>query len=162
MTENPIVGGFLFEMLFFARIARQGVQGTAKTGQAVEWERCPVETFDPKTMYPREDYTSREENKARVCLKPLAWNQGGYDAVMVDWKARLVCFVQVTRGTTHDLDLEYLLDCLEKLSLEGEQWTVEIAFVVAKDKLGAFRVGKIKNEGALSKYGWRRGEEESK
>eukprot|EP00960_Hanusia_phi_P009671 281254-Hanusia_phi.AAC.1 len=67
-------------MLFFARIARQGVQGTAKSGEKFDWEQCPVKTFDTKEMYPREDYTLKEKQKARICLKPLAWNQGGYDA----------------------------------------------------------------------------------
>jgi len=97
-----------------------------------------------------------------VCLKPLAWNQGGYDAVIVDWSSKLVRFVQVTCREAHDLKLRYFSDCLDSLSIEGwEQWKLEIVFVVPKDNVERFRVSKVEDEDALSRYGWRGGEEGS-
>ncbi|EKX31319.1 hypothetical protein GUITHDRAFT_122484 [Guillardia theta CCMP2712] len=55
-NRNPVLGGFLFEMLL----------------QDVAWERCAVLDFDPKKGY-----------ELLVCLKPWKWNRGGYDAVIV-------------------------------------------------------------------------------
>ncbi|EKX55552.1 hypothetical protein GUITHDRAFT_99327 [Guillardia theta CCMP2712] len=76
-TGNPTLKGVLFEMLFFARIGRgAGMQLTM-------------------SLDAREINKLRGKMKVtRVCLKPLKWNQGGYDAVIVDWSENFVRFVQ--------------------------------------------------------------------
>ncbi|EKX43549.1 hypothetical protein GUITHDRAFT_110355 [Guillardia theta CCMP2712] len=159
MAENPVLRGVLFEMLFFARIKQMPgpLKLTTIQGGDVEWSRCEVESFDPTDVY-----EAGENSKERVCLKPVAWNQGGYDAVIVDWSSKLVRFVQVTSREAHDLKLRYFSDCLDSLSIEGwEQWKLEIVFVVPKDNVERFRVSKVEDEDALSRYGWRGGEEGS-
>ena len=78
MAENPTLRGVLFEMLFFARTAKEpGLQViTTGTKESVKWGVFPVETFDPTQVYGFAEQRKRE----RVCLKPLKWNQGWYDA----------------------------------------------------------------------------------
>ena len=157
IAKNPILGGVLFEMLFFARIGNeQGLRVTSRTGEEASWESLAVKTFDPTQLY-----TSGIERS--VCLKPIAWNQGGYDAVILDLRERIVRFVQVTAASKHDLRLQYFADCMDTLSMERwGQWKLEIVFVVPKDNLANFRLSEVVEEGALAKYGWRAGEETSK
>eukprot|EP00960_Hanusia_phi_P062492 765168-Hanusia_phi.AAC.3 len=94
----------------------------------------------------------------RVCLKPMKWNQGGYDAVIVDTKERLVRFVQVTIGKAHDLKLEHHRKCLKALKIGGEAgWEVRIVFIVDKNRLPIFKVSQVK--GSLEEFGWIAGEE---
>ncbi|EKX34136.1 hypothetical protein GUITHDRAFT_119691 [Guillardia theta CCMP2712] len=157
IAENPILRGVLFEMLFFARIGNeQGLRVTSRTGEEVHWESYAVKTFDPTQLY-----TSGIERS--VCLKPIAWNQGGYDAVIVDLRERIVRFVQVTAASKHDLKLQYFADCMDALSIERwDQWKMEIVFVVTKDNLAKFSLSEVVEEGALARYGWRAGEEASK
>ena len=153
MAENPILEGVLFEMLFFARIKQMPgpLKLTTSQGEDIEWSRCEVESFDPADAY-----EAGEKTKERVCLKPVAWNQGGYDAVIVDRSSKLVRFVQVTSRETHDLKLRYFSDCLDSLSIQGwEQWKLEIVFVVPKDNVERFRVSNVEDEDTLSRYGWR-------
>jgi len=148
MAENPVLRGVLFEMLFFARIKQMPgpLKLTTIQGEDVEWSSCEVESFDPTDVY-----EAGENSKERVCLKPVAWNQGGYDAVIVDWSSKLVRFVQVTSREAHDLKLRYFSDCLDSLSIQGwEQWKLEIVFVVPKDNVERFRVSKVEDEDALS------------
>ena len=169
-TENPSLRGVLFEMLFFARIGREaGLQVALRPeGEEAEsenqgesekrddWKGCSV-----KPLEAREVDQARMQGTNRLCLKPLRWNQGGYDAVIVDLYCKLVRFVQVTIAETHDLKLRYMYDCLKTLSIEeGGSWKVEVVFVVPKENLYKFRISNVENRGILTKYGWARGEEE--
>eukprot|EP00960_Hanusia_phi_P003953 116152-Hanusia_phi.AAC.1 len=73
----------------------------------------------------------------------MKWNQGGYDAVIVDTKKRLVRFVQVTIGKAHDLKLEHHRKCLKALKVGREAgWKVRIVFIVDKKRLPTFKVSK--------------------
>jgi len=158
MAENPALRGVLFEMLFFARTAKEpGLQViTTGTKESIKWGVFAVEVFDPTQVY-----NSAEQSRERVCLKPLKWNQGGYDAVIVDWKTKTVRFVQVTISETHDLKLRYFSECLDSLRIEGSPWTVEIVFVVPTENVDKFRVSRVENRGMLSRCGWLSGREES-
>uniref|UniRef100_A0A7S4NCH2 Uncharacterized protein n=1 Tax=Guillardia theta TaxID=55529 RepID=A0A7S4NCH2_GUITH len=157
IAQNPILRCLLFEMLFFARIGNNpGLRVTSRTGEEVNWESLAVKTFDPTQLY-----TSGIERS--VCLKPIAWNQGSYDAVILDLRERIVRFVQVTAASKHDLRLQYFADCMDALSIERwGQWKLEIVFVVSKDNLAEFSLSEVVEEGALARYGWRAGEEASK
>eukprot|EP00960_Hanusia_phi_P017471 514143-Hanusia_phi.AAC.1 len=90
------------------------------------------------------------------------WNQGGYDPVLVvkENENQLMRFVQLTRSLHHDLKLQYFSECLEALGIRGgDGWKVEIVFIVDKEILADFKVGKVEQPGALSEYGWRNGGE---
>eukprot|EP00960_Hanusia_phi_P064871 765945-Hanusia_phi.AAC.1 len=155
--DNPVLQGFVFEMLFFARISR-GKRGVVvynvgkKGSKKQAWGRYLVESFDPKDGY-------LIASQTKVCLKP-PWNQGGYDAVLIDKGMHRVRFVQLTKNSRHDLKLEYMLKCLKALGINGgDGWGIEIVFVVDKDMLAKFRVGSVDQPGALSEYGWAKGNE---
>ena len=157
IAQNPVLGGALFEMLFFARIVNEpGLRVTSRTGEAVSWESCAVKTFDPT-----QPYTSGIERC--VCLKPIAWNHGGYDTVIVVLRERIVRFVQVTAASERDLKLQYFSDCMDAVRIKRwEQSKMEIVIVVPEDNLKNFRLSEVVEEGALARYGWRAGEETSK
>ena len=163
-TGNPTLRGVLFVMLFFARIGRgAGMQLTMRSEKhdnpekVDDWTSCNV-----KSLEAREINKLRDTMKVtRVCLKPLKWNQGGYDAVIVDWSENFVRFVQVTTGQSHDLKLRYMAECLQLFGIGGDDgWKVEIVFVVPKENLYKFSVKNVENKGMLAGYGWTRGNEE--
>jgi len=157
-TKNPTLRGWLFEMLFFARIGQEaGLQLTTRSERDDVWKSCNVIRVAPMEINKLQEKTK----VARVCLKPLKWNQGGYDAVIVDWSEKFVRFVQVTTRQSHDLKLRYMAKCLQLLGIgEDDGWKVEIMFVVPKENLNSFRVQNVENKGMLARYGWTRGNED--
>ena len=158
MTENPTLREVLFQMLFFARTAKEpGLHVTTPSQKSIKWGVFTIKTFDPTQVY-----DASEQRRERVCLKPLRWNQGGYDAVMLDWRRKSVRFVQGTMRETHDLKLRFFAECLDSLRIkEGSPWTVDIVFVVPTDNIGKFSVRTVENKDMLSRYGWPHGKEES-
>ena len=161
MTENPSLRGILFEMLFFARIGRDpGLQvnlrsenqAESESEQHDDWQRCSVIPLEASEVQ-----KALEQGEARLCLKPLKWNQGGYDAVILDSNDKLVRFIQVTIAETHDLKLRFMYECLQSLGIEqGGTWKVEIVFVVPKENLYKFRMKRVEDEFILTQYGWTR------
>ncbi|EKX31185.1 hypothetical protein GUITHDRAFT_122608 [Guillardia theta CCMP2712] len=157
MTENPFLRRIWFEMLFFARIGREpGLQVTLRSENQAEsekhddWQRCSVIPLEA-----REVQKALKQGPARLCLKPLNWNQGGYDAVIVDSNDNLVHFIQVTIAETRDLKLRFMYDCLQSLGIEqGGTWKVEVVFVVPKANLYKFRLNCVEDELILTQYGW--------
>ncbi|EKX35137.1 hypothetical protein GUITHDRAFT_118684 [Guillardia theta CCMP2712] len=155
-TGNPTLRGWLFEMLFFARIRGAGLQLTTRSEIVDDWKRCNVIRLEAMQIHKLQEKTK----VARVCLKPLKWNQGGYDAVIVDWSEKFVRFVQVTTRQSHDLKLRYMAKCLQLLGIGKEEgWKVEIVFVVPEEILNSFSVKNVENKGILARYGWTRGNE---
>ncbi|EKX35592.1 hypothetical protein GUITHDRAFT_79695 [Guillardia theta CCMP2712] len=168
IAANPTLKGVLFEMLFFARIGREpGLQVLLRSGRESEPPGVP-EKWDRWELYAVKDLDTSEIDEARrngmtrMCLKPLKWNQGGYDAVIVDWNKTSVCFVQVTIAETHDLKLRYMSECLDSLGVEpGGNWEVRIVFIVKKENLYKFAVRHVENKDILlRKYGWAYSQEE--
>ena len=167
MAANPTLKGVLFEMLFFARIGREpGLQVLLRSGRESEpqgvpekWDRWDL--YAVKYLGTSEIDEARRNGMTRMCLKPLKWNQGGYDAVIVDWNKTSVCFVQVTIAETHDLKLRYMSECLDSLGVEpGGNWEVRIVFIVKKENLYKFAVRHVENKDILRKYGWAYSQEE--
>eukprot|EP00960_Hanusia_phi_P006627 189569-Hanusia_phi.AAC.1 len=61
-------------MLFFARLGKgKKLSVTDRCFQKKRWKVSAVIDFQPKK-------TIRLPATTRVCLKPMKWNQGGYDA----------------------------------------------------------------------------------
>jgi hypothetical protein len=104
------------------------------------------------------------ENKG-VWLKPQKWNQGGYDAVYISKCSSLIRFVQVARGNTHSFKIEYFSSLLWVLSNSDLSFVIkslEIFFVVEKEKLSSFELSTVTGMGLLSAFpGWEKGKEKN-
>jgi hypothetical protein len=119
------------------------------------WPGSSVINFDP------EHITMEILNRSPIWLKPVKWNQGGYDAVYIDTGKNLVRFVQVTRGKTHSFKIRFFheflsnLDRVPKLNFDIKR--VDICFLVPKGNIGDFSISKTTGEGMLTKWGWKKG-----
>ena len=133
--NNPSLKGWLVEIFFFASIKTGGLtlKVTGKCEKEEIWPHCPVEPFDPLAVAipPLHD---------KLWLKPLKWNQGGYDAVFIDKTSSLVRIVQVTRGDSHKLKFLYFNVLLSNLKKGGHNFTkVDICFIIPENKKERFR-----------------------
>ncbi|EKX33079.1 hypothetical protein GUITHDRAFT_120739 [Guillardia theta CCMP2712] len=151
-ASNPTTRGHLFELFFFKKI-KYGLSLRYRGSQELtQWEGCPVITFDAKggmQTLPAE----------RTCLKPVNPLQGGYDAIIVEPRGKLVEFVQVTEANVHAFKLAFFAEALTGLGIPAAGWKVRVVFMVPRESLEAFRIGQITGSGALEEYGWKRGQE---
>ena len=87
-----------------------------ETGNDVEsWPATSVRNFDPKEF---------KVSEILGGARPIAWNQGGYDAVLLTSVGDgmvAVRVVQVTAGTTNSLKLNYVESLLGALREAGLQ-----------------------------------------
>jgi hypothetical protein len=89
----------------------------------------------------------------RSWLQPVAWNQGGYDAVYFDTKANKVIFIQLTRSDKHTFKMRFFKEVLMKLHAAGlTNPEVEIYFVVKPHQLMNFSIDKIDDRGAIKEF----------
>ena len=95
---NPVVQGVLFEMWFFALI-RRGDVVLSRKGEDVKFEKAKIKNLDPVSQIP-------VPSCSKIWFKPVKWNQGGYDAVHVDYDECLVSFIEVTNSSKHSLKLK--------------------------------------------------------
>jgi hypothetical protein len=99
------------------------------SGNNVEsWQATPVSNFDPKEF--------KVPEISGAWARPIAWNQGGYVAVLltsVGGGKVAVRVVQVTAGRTHGLKLNYVESLLQRVVEEGFQVTsADVVFVVRR------------------------------
>ncbi len=147
---NPSMEGWIFEMLFFAKLRRGGVllspapgQGP---GQTIEWaETNSTQLLDLAMPSPILEQSS-------IWMRPVKWNQGGYDAIF--WSNNTVTFVQVTRGKTHAFKIEFFEQLLkaftETLGLQIQH--VDIYYVVPLSDVESFRISEVSGHGLLEPY----------
>lgn len=97
---NPALLGWILEMKFFAHLKQLGDQKEAlcfdtDTNCELEFPGTSATTFDPKKL--------EKEDLEKNWVQPIAWNQGGYDAVLFEKVEEKVgiTFVQVTRAKAH-------------------------------------------------------------
>jgi hypothetical protein len=159
--SNPALRGWAFELGFFVEIEqavreRRSVQvKVCGSGNNVEsWPATAVSNFDPKEF--------KVPDILDAWARPIAWNQGGYDAVLLTSEADgkvSVRVVQVTAGITHSLKLNYVESLLQRVVKEGfEVKSVDVVFVVRRAI--TFQVGPISGTGdTLRALGWRSGDE---
>ena len=115
-----------------------------------------------------------DEGKTNVC-KPTKWNQGGYDVIFVtagSGKKLSLRLGQVTKSTSHSLNLKYFAEVVSFLKNAGYVIeSVEIAFIVPRQLISDFRIlpSKVFGRGLLShadlpstlgKFKWAKGKEE--
>ncbi|KAG6609107.1 putative crinkler (CRN) family protein [Phytophthora cinnamomi] len=148
--SNPALNGWMLEMLFFSSIRNGGLDMINAAGNKIgNWDEATVVVSDGIPALPP---------SSRVWIKPEKWNQGGYDAIMVDKKKRHVQMIQITSAHTHALHLNYFylwLDALVKSRETFEIKLLEIIFVVESDKLNDFSISKVTGQGLLKPFGWK-------
>jgi hypothetical protein len=156
--NNPSMTGWLYEMFFFSRLRKGGVTLYNVGGNETEWQESLIQVVDIK----RGKFPTFPKEKG-IWLKPLHWDQGGYDAVLVDKNNALVRFVQVTNGDTHSFKIEFFsafLGLLRDSNQSFEIKTLEIVFVVELGKLEDFRISDPTGQGLLAAFtGWEKGKE---
>ena len=159
---NPVVQGVLFEMWFFALIRQRDVV-LNREGHEVKFETAIIRNVNPLSQIPVPSFS-------KIWFKPVKWNQGGYDAVHVDYDECLVSFIQVTKSAKHSLKLEYFSELLSNLTLKKpvtSKARVEIIFLVPKEQVSKFKISPVTGSGLLGSYEtknsepWIKGKEKS-
>lgn len=156
---NPSMEGWMMEMWFFSKVKIDDIRVTSRSSaKKILWRKSLVLDFDPERF---QDLTLSQP----VWLKPLKWNQGGYDAVYVDKEKQMVRFVQITRGEEHSFKIQYfhaLLSQMSRVKAGGfEILDLQICFLVSLDRLHEFKIpnGKISGRGLLKQFKWEKGKE---
>ena len=152
--RNPALHGALLELWFFSSIEADGLElYDRKEGSTETWPKCDCMEFNPNTVSGLPSYP--------IWLKPLRWNEGGYDAVYVNTNENLTRFVQVTRADEHPFKIWYFSNLLTKFSSIFETKTLEICFVVPIDKVFNFKISPVTGQGLLAAFGdkWSWGKE---
>jgi Crinkler effector protein N-terminal domain len=151
--SNAAMDGWILEMYFFACVRKGGV--TLYDGEeTIQWPQGNVLVVDPKNLpeLPRIGW-----------LKPQKFNQGGYDAIYIDKKQKLVRFVQLTRAHSHTFHIRYFnlfLSALRDSTSTFEVTTLEIFFVIERSVLHDFQFSTITGQGLLAAFpGWNKYEE---
>ncbi|KAI3657466.1 hypothetical protein MP638_002729 [Amoeboaphelidium occidentale] len=153
--SNPSMDGWLLEMWFFAQIRNSDLTLLESTDTQVQWAKCPVEELTSISVISNEP----------IWLKPVKWNQGGYDAIFIDKRAKYIRFVQVTRGKEHSLKLQYFASFLNELAKSAQSFEIDkldIVFIVLREKIADFKVSKITGSGLLKQFGFEQGNEREK
>ncbi|EKX46942.1 hypothetical protein GUITHDRAFT_107294 [Guillardia theta CCMP2712] len=153
-TGIPSIRGYVFELLFFKKV-KQGLtltyrQGVSRVNQV--WMGCPVFLFDANEVM-------ESLPQERACLRPINVFQPGYDAIIVNVRAKLVELVQVTVSSSHSFKLSPFAKALKKLNIPTKGWKVKVVFIVPPERLEDFQIDTIKNCGAMEEYGWKKGSE---
>ena len=128
---NPSMDGHLFEMWFFAKLEHGKLEFKSKWAEHKQWwtlNRWSHCVWDQSTVVPFDP----EGNLPPICtftntwLKPLKWNQGGYDAVFLQPNIKSVTFVQLTRSDTHSFKPKYFKALLENMK---KNWRLDFQFL---------------------------------
>ena len=136
---NPVVERFLFEMWFFALIAREELHlQHGRTFTAVG-----VIDVDPTASV---DVPALDQ----AWYKPLKWNQGVYDAVHVNYSEGSVTFFQLTISQKISLKLEFFASLIDNLGFRPR--SVEILFLVPDEVASNFQISPVTGVGLLSGY----------
>ncbi|CAH0476302.1 unnamed protein product [Peronospora belbahrii] len=154
---NPAFSGWMLEMAFFISLRHGGLEIFDESNNIVDkWEQATVVDSDG---------VPELKNDGPVWIRPLQWNQGGYDAIMVCKQTRFVRMVQITCASTHTFRIDYFYSWLKKLSETNGSFNVdklEIVFVVAKDSLQNFTISNATGQGLLEAFGWEKNTEISR
>jgi hypothetical protein len=143
--QNPAMDGWLLEMWFFASIHSGGVKLRLKDGVEDYWTEAAVKTFDPENV-------PKHLPDEGIWLKPLKWNQGGYDAVYINKSIKVIRFVQVTRGITHPFKIQYFNSLLWKFAEYFETEKLEIYFLVPEQQVKIFKTSSVVGYGLLAAF----------
>jgi Crinkler effector protein N-terminal domain len=86
-SQNPSMEGFFFEWLFLASVPNRQVHLFGTEEDPVVLPQAAVLAFDPKKNFKTTGQGVHQQICAnKMWLRPIKWNQGGYDAVYFDVK----------------------------------------------------------------------------
>lgn len=157
--SNPALDGWLLELWFFAHIRNCDLNCTVK-GSSISFTLpvCGVERFRPT----KDDIKQKLSNSTSLWLKPLKWNQGGYDAVYCHTKDKVIYIVQITRATKHTFKVKYFFNLLTSFeaAFPGIAFDVRIIFAVLEENLQSFQFTSEYEIGNLEKYGIKQNNED--
>jgi hypothetical protein len=172
--DNPSMDGHIFEWLFFASVRIKSLVLFNAEGKEEILPMAQVITFDPKRNFKKLwnlDGTF-EVSKSKFWLKPVQWNQGGYDAVYIDSESGSVTFVQLTISHQHDFKMRFFNEVLNNLqattnrtksrSQSFVQWKITIYFIVKQRQLAEFRITHVDDRNLLVHFDkeWKQPEED--
>ncbi|RMX66106.1 hypothetical protein DD238_001152 [Peronospora effusa] len=147
-SSNPALNGWMVEVTFFPCIQHGGLAIFDADGNKLEtWSQSLVVESDEIPQLP----------DGPVWIKPSKWNQGGYDAIMVCKKTAFVRMVQVTSADKHSFHIGSFHSWLKKLQQSIQSFeikTLEITFVVAREKLKSFELTDVTGQGLLEAFKW--------
>jgi hypothetical protein len=149
--KNPSMEGWFLEIWFFAKLQNEGIKLYDLNNKEENFEKSDILDFDPNNP---PDLSKTYEP---IWLKPLKWNQGGYDAVNVDVNNKIVKFFQITRSSEHSFKLKYFYELMLNFSNYFETKTLEIYFIVPKDNILNFNIPN--GHGLLQPFKWEKGKE---
>ena len=157
--SNPALDGWLLELWFFAHIRKRDLKCTVKgSHNSFTLPVCDVERFRPA----QDDIKQKLSNSTSLWLKPLKWNQGGYDAVYCHTKDKFIYIVQTTRATKHTFKVKYFFNLLTSFeaAFPGIAFDVRIIFAVLEENLQSFQFTSEYEIGNLEKYGIKQNNED--
>ena len=143
---NPAISGWLFEMLFMARISRGQLSLVSPKKKIVISCDAPQQLLESSSPANAEIFQGSEK-----WIKPFNWNQAGFDAVHVIPDDREIEFFQITMAAKHDLNFDHFAKFI--LNLESKQFQAHIYFVVPLCNLNNFEII-FKGNQALNLKGW--------
>jgi hypothetical protein len=161
---NPSFDGWVLEMDFMMQLRLACENGTSIKVNVMdtteeEWA-VPLRVLfnNPNDLVGdviSQDGVQVHHNKLNVVdyawLVPKHWNQGAYDAAQV--LPNSIRFVQVTRGQTHSLKLQYMRTLIAALVQIGRLvLTVEVVFVVPEGRCDNFTLGQVTAQ--LGDWNW--------
>ena len=144
---NPAISGWLFEMLFMARISRgQLTLADAKKKVVVS---CLVPTSLLQSSSPAITDIFQGDEK---WIRPSNWNQAGFDAVHVLPESQRIEFFQITMAAKHDLNFDHFSKFISNIP---KQYQAHIYFVLPLNDLNRNHFQIIyKGNQALNCKGW--------
>ncbi len=163
--DNPSIDGFIFEWLFFASVQNFSLELFDVNDNKLTLPMADVVMFDPKRNFKilqKQDKTFTVA-KSNFWLQPVAVNQGGYDAVYINSKNKVVIFVQLAISHQHSLKLHFFHAVLQNLHATTDKmktrsqkklmnWKVEIYCIVKKSQLSEFKISDIDGKMLLSQF----------
>jgi len=163
--DNPSIDGFIFEWLFFASVQNFSLELFDVNDNKVTLPMADVVMFDPKRNFKilqKQDKTFTVA-KSNFWLQPVAVNQGGYDAVYINSKNKVVIFVQLAISHQHSLKLHFFHAVLQNLHATTDKmktrsqkklmnWKVEIYCIVKKSQLSEFKISDVDGKMLLSQF----------
>jgi hypothetical protein len=160
---NPSFDGWVLEMDFMLQLRLAAQHNTSVKVNVMDtaeetWEvPCLVKFDDPDDLVGDligqgvETYNNKLNVNDNAWLVPKRWYQGGYDAAQV--LPNSIRFVQVTRGQTHSLKLQYLRALIGALVQIGRKVeTVDVVFVVPESQCSTFMLGPVTSH--LREWEW--------
>jgi hypothetical protein len=154
---NPSMEGWFLEIWFFLCLNKDGIK---------IYDKINKETLiKSDVIYFDQDDPPKDIQKP-TWLKPIKWNQGGYDAVYIEnieivkkGKKKInIKFFQITRGIKHSLKIEYFEKLMKKLANYYETKTLNIYFIVPFYNINIFKIpnSKVTGQGLLDLFGWKK------